>query len=204
MRRHRIAVWLGVVTVLALAATAWANIRLRIPQDIQPPFYTTGAGPFFLPDGSIFVIHDDEWVAIPFWRPPACVPAGFNLLDLFDPAATGCPILVEGFAIFRQPAPPPISTEVQGLGAVPIWFVRRSEFQAATADEVLTIGELAALPSLRVGTASFYQEQNHIFGAHPVSHLTIVAHGTLAGGGSFDLLAIEVALELVQVRIVFR
>jgi hypothetical protein len=32
-----------------------------------------------------------EWAAIAFYRPPACVPDDFNLLDFFDPNAMDCP-----------------------------------------------------------------------------------------------------------------
>jgi len=86
---------------------------------------------------------------------------------------------------------------------VPFWFVHLSEFQAAIADGELTISELASFDSLLKGTASFYNEQNHIFGLHPVSHYAMVASGTLDDGRSFNLLFIEVNLKLVQVQIDF-
>ena len=44
----------------------------------------------------------------------------------------------------------------RGLGAVRVWFVSWPELQTAMADGVLTITELATLPSLKVGaTGSF-------------------------------------------------
>ncbi len=202
MNRTRLAVSTVVLTGLFLALTASANERLLIPEDTAPPLYTAAGGaPNFLPDGSVFVIHDGQWAAIPFYRPPECVPLDFNLLEGFDLAALDCPLLVEGFAEFRDPGP--ILTELNGLGAVPVWFVRWSELQDATADDELTILELASLESLEIGSADFYHEQNHIFGIHPVSHLTVVARGTLEDGRSFALSAVEVALELVKVRIAF-
>ena len=43
-----------------------------------------------------------EWAAIPFYRPADCIPADFNLLDFFDPAAFACPSYVSGFEIWKQ------------------------------------------------------------------------------------------------------
>ena len=206
MRLRRFALPFGALALLALAATIWANIRLEAPKDFLPPIYTSLAGPLHYPDGSIFVIQDGEWAAIPFWRPPACVPEDFNLFDLVDFDAVDCPLLVEGFAIWQGTAPVgfPAISEFRGLGEVPVWFVRLDELQAASADGELTIVELASLDSLRVGTAHFYHEQNHTDGVHPVSHLAVVARGTLEGGGSFDVRAVEVGLELEHVQISFK
>jgi hypothetical protein len=44
--------------------------------------------------------------------------------------------------------PGPIQSRYRGLGAVPVWFVRTEDYLAATADGVLTIGELEALDPL--------------------------------------------------------
>ena len=60
------------------------------------------------------------------------------------------------------------------------------------------------MKSLRTGTASFYQEENHLYGVHPVSHLAVVARGKLSDGSSFDVRVIEVGLELKQVQIDFK
>jgi hypothetical protein len=206
MKRRRIFVALGVLAALVLAGVVWADVRLSVPEDTEPPLYTSGAGPGLLPDGTIFALHNNEWAAIPFSRPPECVPVDFNLLDILDfsGAPFACPLLVEGFTVWKDLSDPgPSLEQYQGLGAVPVWFVRWSELEAATADGELTILELASLDSLRIGTASFFQWQNHIYGLHPVSHATLVASGTLADGGSFDLVVIEVGLELVMVRIEF-
>lgn len=48
---------------------------------------------------------------------------------------------------------------LHGLGAVPVWFVSWPEMQAALADDVLTV--LLSLPSLRIGSASFFKETQH-------------------------------------------
>ena len=71
------------------------------------------------------------------------------------------------------------------------------------ADNVLTISDLLGMDSLLLGRADIYQEQNHTF-LHQVSHLSLVAHGTLADGRDFHLAATEVALGLVHVNISFR
>jgi hypothetical protein len=195
-----------VLSLLGLAAISFpgwsfADLHLRVPQDIQPPVYTSAGGPFTLPDGTVFALHDDEWAAIPFWRPAECIRPDFNLLESFDLAALDCPLLVDGFVRWRNG---PVSWEARGVGTVPIWFVLRTELEQATADDELTIVELAALGSLLVGTADFYHEQNHGFAIHPVSHLALVAWGTLEDGRRFSLRVVEVKLGLVQVHIVFR
>jgi hypothetical protein len=71
---------------------------------------------------------------------------------------------------------------------VPIWLVAWPELQAAMSDSVLTITDLAGLPSLRIGYASFYQEsvRNSTQGRRHPSSAT-VARGTMADGESFRL-----------------
>src|SRR5262249_30561728 len=154
---------LGVVAQLILVGGVWAEDRLSVPKDIAPSAYTSpdGLGPF-LPG----VIQDGEWAAIPFYRPPECVPVDFNLLDWYDAslAALDCPFLLEGFIVLPDPTDTfPRSSELHGLGAVPIWFVKWSELQDAMAGGELTILDLALLPSLRIGTATMYQEQLHYY-----------------------------------------
>ena len=194
-----------VLSLVALAATSFprwsfADRHLNVPEDIQPPVYTSAGGPLLLPDGAVFALADDEWAAIPFWRPADCIRPDFNLLESFDLAALDCPLLVDGFVRWRNG---PASWEARGVETVPIWFVLRTELEQATADDELTIGELAALGSLVVGTADFYHEQNHGFGIHPVSHLALVAWGTLEDARRFCLRVVEVKLRLVQVQIDF-
>ncbi len=203
-RRHVLAAGALLIVLLASAAT-WASIRVRIPQDAQPPIYTSSAGPYFFA-GELFVLNHGEWAAIPFWRPLSSVPLDFNLFDWADPDLFGnpnVPLLVEGFAIFHGTVPigAPAISETRGTGAVPVVFVKLADLEAASADGELTICELLLLDT-RIGTATFYQEQNHTTN-NPVSHLTVVATGPLEGGSTFTLMAVEVALELQVVRIQF-
>ena len=126
-----------------------APIIRHFPGDSPGPVWYAQLGRGFIP-------NDGIWAGIVFLRSLACVPAGFNLLDQFDiPAAWGCELMVEGEDWWHDLAvPPPFQRRDRGLGAVPVYFVLWSEIQAATADDILTIGELQNLPSLLVGTAS--------------------------------------------------
>ncbi|HZN03054.1 MAG TPA: hypothetical protein VFD06_05655 [Candidatus Polarisedimenticolia bacterium] len=191
-RIHRFVATLALAAGLAVPVVARANDHVRVPEDIDPNFYTSAP---------LESLTDGEWTAIPFFRPPECIRADFNILRYFDAAALLCPLLVEGFAEFNDVGP--ILSSLHGRGAVPIWFVRAAELAAATADRVVTIGELGALPSLQKGVAGFYNEQNHIFGVHQVSHFTLVARGALDDGRAFEVGVIEVDLELVRAIIEF-
>jgi hypothetical protein len=190
-----------------VALAADAAIRIEVPEQGPgiPAYARIGepAGPF--------AYHDGTWAAIVFYRLPECVPREFNLLTFFDiPRAFACPLTMRGFEIWKNGLPPvdfaPIHTELRGLGAVPIWFVRWSELQTAIADGTLTIAELWTLPSLRIGSASFFQESLQPVGAPAVRRsLQIVAHGLLSNGTSFQL---EVASpdqdSISSVKIFFR
>lgn len=145
------------------------------------------------------LIHTDgEWAAIAFYRPPDCVRADFNLLDLFDvPAAFGCnaeePYLV-GFGIFQGgPFDPPIQSRLLSdpEQIMPIWFVSWSDLSAAIADDDLTITELEDLPSLVKGGATFYTETLHPFGAATQTMLSIVSKGYLEDERAFKYMATE-------------
>ena len=54
---------------------------------------------------------------------------------------------------------------------------------------MLTIGELADLPSLKIGSASFYHETLHPWGGSVKNHLVFNAHGSFANGSAFKVLA---------------
>lgn len=204
MSRSRIIVTLCAGALLVAATAAWAAVRISIPEDVEPLAYTSPAGPGFEPG----VINDGEWAAIPFYRSPECVPADFNLFDWFDPNAADCPLLVSGFAVFNGGDFPKV-TQLSGK-EVPIWFFDWSELEAAMADGELYIGELAALESLRIGSASHYEEQLHFGPSHRVPHTAISAKGTLEDGGTFHVVvAREVATgndeyEYKNVRIAFK
>ena len=139
--------------------------------------------------GRGFAPSDDGWVGIVFVRDPECVPAGFNLLNQFNPpAAWGCALTVEGEEWWHDPpVPPPFQIHERGLGAVPIYFVALSEYLAAIADDVLTIGELESLPSLLIGYASFLHHVVHNSNqAANHGHETLVSRGTLEDGRTFE------------------
>jgi hypothetical protein len=168
-------------TVLAAAQSASANVRIEGAG--QEPFYARI-------DSGGLVPNDGDLAAIVFYRPPSCVRADFNLLDFFDiPWAFFCgPPTTTGFTIWNNGPgldPAPVQAVNHGLGAVPVWFVSWPELQAATSDGVLTIGELAALPSLLVGSADSFHQVLHPDFAANVPKLTLVASGTLEDGRSF-------------------
>lgn len=154
---------------------------------------------------------DGEWAAIAFYRPPECVRPDFNLLDFFDiPAAFGCedpdhPYLV-GFAIYMSPGPgiPPVQQKLQLAPdqTLPVWFVEWSELETAIADDTLTIGELADLPSLLKGEAVFFTETLHP--AAKICHCSLVASGYLEDGRRFQYQLTRVGEELPHVRIEFK
>ena len=167
--------------LLVIAPIALATVRVEGGGDV--PFYAR------LGRGEIY--HTDEWAAIVFYRPPTCIPANFNLLDFFDiPGAFDCnPPTTDGFAIWEhgpETDPAPLTLELHGLGAVPIWFVSWPTLQAAMADDVLTIGELEAVQPLK-GSASFYHEVLRPTGAVNVSTIEFNAGGMLADGRSFHV-----------------
>ena len=102
-----------------------------------------------------------------FYRQPSCIPTDFNLLDFFDfpdgsdLGAFDCqPPTTDNVSIWLNGPDvdfAPLRSKFTGLGAVPVWFARIEELEAAVADDVLTIGELAGLPSL-IGTGEHHRE----------------------------------------------
>ncbi len=193
------------MAVFCGAVIADAAVRIEIPE--QGPGVPAYAR---IQQGG--VIQDGTWAAIVFYRVPECVPPDFNLLSFLDaPRAFGCALTVRGFEIWKNGPPPlsadqgPIQSESRGLGAVPVWFVKWTELQTAIADGILTVSEMRTLPSLRIGTASFYQESFRPLGVAQHSSIEIVAHGLLSTGTAFQLhVAASAETDKSNVKITFR
>lgn len=182
-------------------ATAPALVRREMPgEDPGPPFYARVG---------VQVLEGNGYVAIPFYRSPDLVPAGFNLLSFYDfpgpgkPGAFAAPLLMTGFTLTEADAPAnsfPKQVELRGA-SVPIWFVPSAAFHAAAKDGSLTIGELRALTPL-VGTASRYHETLH---PREAEHKIVIdADGRLADGRDFALSLTHVGVALESIRIAFR
>ena len=192
--------WLSLLTALTiswLGGTAQANVRLE----------ATG-GPFYARLESYLIHNDGEWAAIAFYRSPDCVPGDFNLLEFFDPAALDCPSFVGGFEIWKNGPwagdQSPIQSELKLTGPMPIWFVSWTELQTAIADDVLTIEELVAVPSLLVGAATSFTETLHPSEGAQQTKTTIVASGFLEDGRKFTYQATETKNTLRHVKIEFK
>jgi len=189
MKRRIIRAMLAAAVLVGVAAAGLqANVLLRFSPELG------GGVPAYARietvDGHVFAHNDGTWAAITFYRPPACVPADFNLLEFFDfQRAFGCTLTVEGFEIWRNGPwagdAGPIQTVSFGLGEVPVWFVTVSDLQDKVDDGVLTVAELEACASLRQGVASYFKETLHPAGVARQTKLEIVARGALPGGGTF-------------------
>jgi hypothetical protein len=165
-------------------------IRVTFPSEESPgiPAYAR------IESGQVYIA--DGWAVIAFYRDPSCVRPDFNLLDFFDvPAAFGCPLTVEGFALYEPEAYPmgaPRISHATGTGAVPFWFVPAEVMLNAVADGELFIGELEALDGLLMGHATQFNEvlqplPHPVFGGgHPNPKLVLTAHGTLLDGRRFQ------------------
>lgn len=209
-RKHVMGTALAVALIATLILGALpASGNYRVDDDLVPAYARIAAGP--VTGGVEEVFHDNEWAVIPFYRPPGCVPEGFNLLDFFGPFPDllFCDQTVEVATIRRNDAEitdAPIHAKAKGLGAVPVWFVEWPILEAAIADGVLTIGELESLHSLRKGTAHFYTETLHPGQAAQVLLTVFVTRGTLEDGGSFFAQATRSggAGRITNVKIAFR
>lgn len=168
-------------------ATTEAKEPVRIEANGEVPFYARF--------GENETFSDGEWTVIVFYRSPDCIPAEFNLNQFFHfpgndgPGAFACAppttTSIEYWANGPQTDPAPLIAEMTGRGAVPVWFIAQAEVEAAMADGVVTIGELAALPSLLKGEAATYTELLHPGQSNPQSLIQFKAEGTLDDGRSF-------------------
>ena len=176
--------------------------QFEVPEESPgPPFYA-------ISNNGAFVPNDGVWAAIAFLRRLDCVPPTASLLTVIGPSAFGCALTVEGHEHWQHGPgldPAPRQTLFTGLGDVPIVFVRWSEIEQAMAGG-LTLPELLALPSARVGTADYYKETDvlGISGPHGAGRgsYTIEARGTV-GADPFRLNVNEVLGELRVVQIEF-
>ena len=194
---------LAALAALLPASQAGAATRLEVPEESPgPPYYARLSAPPALAP------HTDDWAAIVFYRNPACVPSGFNLLRFFaGPSAFACPLTVEGFEIWENGPgqdPAPRISKLREAGPVPVWFVSWPQLQAAAGDGVLTITELRALPSLITGTASRFTETLHPSQSNKKGKINIGARGTLSDGRSFQLQFVAHDGEVKHVAIRFR
>ena len=180
------------VLLLLLVMAPAVLAAVRIDSDGQVPFYARTARGDSIDDG--------ETAVIIFYRPPSCIPAQFNLLDFFDfpgaagPGAFGCnPPTTDSIEFWRNGPDvdfAPVSAKFRGLGAVPMWFVSLAEIEAARADDVMTIGELEALPSLRKGSATYYREILRPSGSpsQRPNGIRVSARGEMEDGSDFRVL----------------
>jgi hypothetical protein len=189
---------LGAALVLAAGASPQATPLagdgihngqgVNLPRDqfdwtpADPPIYARVERPYVAP-------HDNMTAVIVFYRDPECVRPDFNLLDLVDvPAAFDCGLVVRGReyrALGSDPFAPPYLSVLRNRGRVPMWFVSTAELMAAAADDVLTIGELRALPSLVKGWAAPWSEWLEPYPVRTPSVTRMHARGMLPGARTF-------------------
>ncbi len=176
-------------------------VRLTLPdQDPGPPFYARLGVQFYEADG---------WIAIPFYRPPQCVPSGFNLLEFYHfpgpmgPGAFGCPLLQTGHVLTEGDAPLgtfPRSVVMEGTG-IPVWFVRAADLAPYRLAGSLTMPELEAMHPLK-GVADRYHETLH---PRDGDHRVIInTFGQLADGRRFAFNVTDIDFVVRAIGIRFR
>jgi len=183
---------LGAVSLawVAVCGVAQAELRLEIPgQTFGPPFY---ARIEFASVDPALVPNNGEWAAVVLYRQLTCIPPTFNLLQVFDvPRAFSCPLNdIGGYEVYKNAPgvdPAPAWSRLIGRSNVPVLFVRHTEFVAAAADGVLTLPELRALPSAKMGSASQYNELLRPSQSNVAPLLHITAQGRFADDSGFRL-----------------
>jgi hypothetical protein len=156
-----------------------------------------GEVPFYARFGENETFSDGEWTVIVFYRSPDCIPADFNLNQFFhfpsegSPGAFACapPMMmsIEYWANGPETDPAPLIAEMTGRGAVPVWFIAQAEVEQAMEDGMVTIGELAALPSRQVGEAKAYTELLHPSQTNAQTLIQFKAEGALEDGRAFTV-----------------
>ena len=154
------------------------------------PVSANGGVPAYLEIGSQFVPEDPTTGKLPllFWRSPDNVPASSNLLELDAPRAWNFARLFDGHEFRPQGTPldaPPLDYFYENDGAMPIYFVDRSDFDSVVTDGRLTISELNGLASLQKGQAEHVSAYTTLSGATLGGSSAYAAAGTLENGESF-------------------
>ena len=177
MRLRRLVVVMLAAVMFSAMALPVASAKVRLDNEGQTPYYARIESDDVMADGDTAMVY--------FYRPVACVPDDFNLLDFFDiPGAFSCnPPTTDGYFTWEN-GPEidaiPILVELRGLGAVPVWFVDAGQYVAAIGDGVLTIGELEGL-NPRKGVATELVEV-----LEPNVQLTVRMNGVLDDGSRFS------------------
>lgn len=194
MRAARALGWSALaVATLSVAALAQTPLKLDFPS-ASPGIPAYARLELLIPDFD--VPRNEQWAAIVFYRDPDCVPENFNLGMFFDPPVGGpgafaCELLVEGHELWAN-GPGSDSAPLYVLSRnstpnLPVWFVAWPELRNLFDTGSVTIGGLAALPSLVRGWAWSFEETLHPNGAAPDPAITMSARGRLEGGGEFEL-----------------
>lgn len=211
---NRIWMWIG--AILALAASLFAPVPAAAHDGLVRTEWGTAedpGAPYYARIAAHEIFEDDGLVAIAFYREPECVPQHFNLLGFFDGsgAFVGCPLTGDGVSLWEG-APlvgAPKVVRFRGAGSVPVWFVPVDAVDAAAADGVLTIAELATADGLVTGAAEHFTEVLHPGplppflggGGHPNPKISITAHGDTEDGRRFALTIVGTgATESTQIR----
>lgn len=164
----------------------------------QPVFIESGGEvPFYARFGENETFDNGEWTVIVFYRPAECIPTDFNLIQFFhfpgenSPGAFACAppttTSVETWQNGPETDPAPLISEMTGRGAVPVWFLANDEVASVMADGVVTIGELAELPSRLVGTAKTYSELLKPTQSNAAPLIQFSAEGALEDGRAFKV-----------------
>jgi hypothetical protein len=158
---------------------------------LNVPDESTGA-PWYADFGRDFIPADGTQVAIVFTRDPACIRPEFNLLDMIDiPAVFGCPFLLSGQEWWHEPFvefPFKYEYTLENDGSVPVYFVDLAELNSEIADDRLTLGELEAFSSLKVGQATYVKSDvlnSNAPDSDGKGHGVMTAIGKLQDGGDF-------------------
>jgi N-acetylneuraminic acid mutarotase len=158
-----------------------AFVVLNVPDESPGAPWYAGLSRGFIPT-------DGTQAAIVFVRDPACIPPEFNLLDLEDiPAVFACPILFRGQEWWHEPFVDfPFKYMYVNDGSVPVYFVDLAELNSEIADDQLTLGELQAFSSLKVGQATYVKDDvlnTNAPDSDGKGHGALTAIGTLQDSG---------------------